>query len=660
MTRDQRGPADATAPVPEQPVTTRLADVSEEHRFRLLVEAVTDYAIYMIDADGFVASWNTGAQRLKQYAPREIIGQHYSRFFTEEDRRRGLPQRALEVARLHGRYEAEGWRVRKDGTRFWAFAVVDTIRNERGEILGFAKITRDNTERRKAQEALEQSERQFRLLVEGVVDYAIFMLDPNGIITNWNAGAQRIKQYNASEIIGQHFSKFYTDADRMAGLPARALQIAAAEGRYESEGLRVRKNGERFWANAVIDAIRDETGQLVGFAKITRDITEKRDAQLSLQRAQEQLAQSQKMEALGQLTGGIAHDFNNLLMVVSGHAQTMRKRTTDAKMTSSIDAILLAATRGATLTRQLLGFSRRQHVDPVPVDLRGRVEALKELLASSLRGGVKLVVDIPPAIWPIMVDEGELELTLLNLALNARDAMPDGGVVTLAAENMTLRKTSELPLEGEFVALSVSDIGTGIPPDVLPRIFEPFFTTKEIGRGTGLGLSQVYGFAQQSGGRVVARSEMGRGTTMTIYIPRTRAALREQTDSADADHMVHDGRILVVEDNSEVAAVSRTLLEQLGFEVTVVSDAVAALQTLSGGQFQLVFSDIVMAGEQDGLMLAATIKQRFPDTPILLTSGYSRAADRAELSFPILRKPYQISTLRKAVAEAISRGTRKA
>jgi PAS domain S-box-containing protein len=641
------------APGFSHPPMRRLVDVSPEQHFELLVRSIADYAIYMLDPEGFVVSWNTGAQQAKQYEPHEIIGQHFSRFFIEEDRRGGLPQRALQEAREHGRFESEGWRLRKDGSRFWALAVLDAIRDDNGQLIGFAKITRDMTDRKLAQERLVQSERQFRMLVEGVVDYAIYMLDPNGIITNWNVGAERIKQYKAHEIIGQHFSKFFTDEDRRAGLPARVLHTALVEGRFESEGWRVRKSGERFWANAVIDAIRDDNGTLIGFAKITRDITERREAQLALQKAQEHLAQSQKMDALGQLTGGIAHDFNNLLMVVSGHAQAMRRRTTDPRNAAALDAIELAASRGANLTRQLLGFSRRQHLDPVAVNLHTRVNALKELLASSLRGDVNLVIDIAADVWPILVDQGELELTLLNLSLNARDAMPEGGRMTVAARNVVLSKTIELPLQGDFVALSVSDTGTGIAPDILPRIFEPFFTTKEIGKGTGLGLSQVYGFAQQSGGRVMVTSDVGLGTTITLYIPRTRLTVREDAGKEPDDHGQHHGRILVVEDNPEVAGVSRMLLEQLGYEVTVVHDAAAALEALTAGRFDLVFSDVVMAG-QDGLALAAAVRERFSNTPVLLTSGYSKAADRAGQAFPILRKPYQLSALRKAVLEAIA------
>src|SRR5688572_453005 len=354
--------------------------IESERRFRLLVQGVIDYAIYMLDPSGVIINWNTGAERLKGYTADEIVGQHFSRFYTREDRLGGLPFRVLAAAR-EGRFEGEGWRVRKDGSRFWASVVIDPIRTETGELLGFAKITRDITERRAAQEALRESERQLRLLVRGVTDYALYMLDPNGIITSWNSGAERLKGYTPDEIVGQHFSRFYTEQDRSAGLPARALQTAAEKGRFEAEAWRVRKDGTMFWANVVVDAIRDDDGQLVGFAKITRDVTERREAQLALERAQAQRAHIQKIEALGQLTGGVAHDFNNLLMIVSGHLETIKKLlASDPKGSRAAEAIAIAASRGASLTRQLLSFSRRQMLNPIVFGIGESVEAIRPML----------------------------------------------------------------------------------------------------------------------------------------------------------------------------------------------------------------------------------------------------------------------------------------
>ena len=306
-----------------------VAALSEEGRYRFLIEAVTDYAIYLLNYFGIVATWNPGAQRFKGYTADEIIGQHFSRFYTEEDQKIDLPMRALQIAEREGRFEAEGWRVRKDGTRFWAYAVIDPIRGQSGEIIGFAKITRDLSERKAAEQVLHRSEEQFRLLVQGVSDYAIYLLDVNGNVSNWNLGAQRIKGYVPDEIIGQHFSRFYTDEDRAAGVPQQTLEAVRREGRIEREGWRIRKDGSRFWAHVVIDAIRDEDGNNIGFAKITRDVTERKKAQEELEKAREFSVQSQKLEAIGQLTGGIAHDFNNLLMAVLGSLELLRKRLPD-------------------------------------------------------------------------------------------------------------------------------------------------------------------------------------------------------------------------------------------------------------------------------------------------------------------------------------------
>ena len=322
--------------------------LTPEERYRLLIEAITDYAIYMLDPTGIVTSWNPGAQRFKGYTSSEIIGQHFSRFYSEEDQKSGLPAKALIAPLREGRFESEGWRIRKDGTRFWAYVVIDPIRQPSGEIVGFAKITRDLTERRAAEEALRKSQEQFRLLLQGVSDYAIYMLDPEGVVTNWNLGAQRIKGYLPHEIIGRHFSQFYTDEDRKAGEPQKALEIARQEDRFEKEGWRVRKDGTRFLAHAVIDAIRDDHGELLGFAKITRDITERKEAEEKLETARAALLQSQKLEAIGQLTGGVAHDFNNLLMAVLGSLELMRKRLPDDP---KLKALLENAVQGASGAR---------------------------------------------------------------------------------------------------------------------------------------------------------------------------------------------------------------------------------------------------------------------------------------------------------------------
>ncbi|HKR89276.1 MAG TPA: PAS domain S-box protein [Phenylobacterium sp.] len=634
-----------------QPRAAQQALIESERRFRYLVEGVVDYAIYMLDPNGVVVNWNRGAERAKGYKAEEIIGRHFSTFYTAEDRRAGVPALVLERALAEGRWETEGWRVRKDGSRFWASVVVDAIHDDQGRHIGFTKITRDISERQAAQEALAQSERQFRMLVAGVVDYALIMLDPNGVITNWNAGAENIKGYQADEIIGRHISIFYTEADRAAGEPARALLTAIDQGRYEAEAWRVRKDGSLFWANVVLDTIRDEHGELVGFAKITRDITERRNAQIELHAAHERLAQAQKMEAIGQLTGGVAHDFNNLLMVVVGQTQLLRRRLgDDPRAAKALDAIEIASRRGQDLTRQLLAFARRQRLNPIVLSLHARAEDLSQLLGASVGRGVALRIDIPEGIWPVEADAGELELALLNLAVNARDAMPNGGSLTVLAQNVRLKRGEiDREIAGDHVAVTVRDTGVGIPPDILARVFEPFFTTKEVNRGTGLGLSQVYGFVEQSGGRATVTSELGAGASFTLYLPRSTKPLGTVSPPPEAE-APRGVRVLVVEDNPEVAEVAAGLLEQLGSRPRVVASADAALRVLLEGERpDVIFSDIVMAGEMDGLALARRVRAEWPDVPILLTSGYSHNAEKAAQEFVILPKPYQLADLSRAL-----------
>jgi PAS domain S-box-containing protein len=499
--------------------------------------------------------------------------------------------------------------------------------------------------RPRQEQDLFESERSFRLLVEGVADYAIYMLDPTGIVTNWNVGGQRIKGYGPDEIIGQHFSRFYTPIDQANGKPARALKIAEEHGKYEEEGWRVRKDGSFFWASIVIDPIR-EGGRLIGFAKITRDITERRENALKLERMQKQLAESQKLDALGQLTGGVAHDFNNLLMVIGGNAQVLKKYADDEKSQRAVQAIESAARRGASLTNQLLTFARRQNVNPQTIHLGERIEAVRDVLNTGVGGSVQLTTEVKNDVWPIKVDIAELETALVNLVINARDAMPDGGTIRISVENVRLDDETH---KGEFVAIRVSDNGAGIPPDVLQKVFDPFFTTKPIGKGTGLGLSQVHGFAYQAGGLVSVSSELGAGTTVTISLPRDNSQIvsRENRPAEAAG----SGTILLVEDNPDVAAACTALLEQLGYAVRWASNAEEALAEIEADGIDLVFSDIVMPGKMDGLALAQAVREKYPRLPILLATGYSDTLRKVSLGFPVLRKPYEIHQLSAALAK---------
>ena len=619
--------------------------------FEKLIGAVADQAICMIGPDGRIASWNAGAEKLFGTDAAAMIGQPYAGLFTEEDQAASVPEQTLFMARHLGRHEVEGWRRRPDGSRFLCHSLLQGGRDPSGAPLGFALIVRA------AQESSQISERSLRMLIDGVMDYGLVMLDPRGIVTSWNPGAQRLKGYQPQEVRGRHFSLFYTEADRQAGIPGHALGTAAKEGRFEAEGWRVRKDGTVFWANVVLDAIRDENGNLAGFAKITRDITQRHEAQLASQEVQAQRAHAQKMDALGQLTGGVAHDFNNLLMVVNGHIHFLKSRLgEDPKMLRAAEAIEGAAERGAALTRQLLAFSRRQPVNPVVTALPGHVSAVRDMLAPSLDNAVRLVETISPDIWPIKVDTGEFELALVNLILNARDAMPNGGTLTVEAENVILaRHDTHAEIEGEFVGLRLTDTGTGIAPDVLGRVFEPFFTTKPVDKGTGLGLSQVYGFTHQSGGTVTIDSLLDHGTTVTLYLPRATEAAEKLAEIENAA-APRGGSVLLVEDNAEVAEVSASMLEQAGYRVERVPDAEAALALLDRRRFDLVLSDIIMPGRYDGLALARLLRERAPDLPVLLVTGYSNRATEAATEFTVLRKPFHFQQLSQAVAQALERG----
>jgi PAS domain S-box-containing protein len=655
---DERGKLIGYAKITRDLTERKAAEealLQSEGRFRMLVDAVIDYAIYMLDPSGVITNWNTGAERMKGYTAEEITGHHFSRFYTADDRAAGRPAIVLETARREGRYEAEGWRVRKDGSRFWASVVIDAIKDHQGKVIGFAKITRDMTEQRAAQETLRESERQFRLLVRGVSDYALFLLDPQGIVSNWNQGAERIKGYKADDIVGQHFSRFYTEADRRAGIPARALQIARTEGRFEAEGWRVRKDGSMFWANAIIDSIHDEDGKLIGFAKITRDITERRNAEIALQKAQAERDHAQRLEALGKLTGGVAHDFNNLLMIVSGHMETLKRlQHGDSKTQRAIDAIDQAAKRAEALTKQLLTFSRRQTLKPESFAIGERLESLRTIIESSVGSTVKVVTDIPPDLWSVRVDPNEFELALVNVVINARDAMPKGGVITLSAENVVLPDGSGTrDLKGDFIAITMADTGSGIPPDIVGRIFDPFFTTKQIGKGTGLGLSQVHGFAHQSGGTVTVCSELGRGTSFTLYLPCAAEGKSQVEDDSDTVS-TRSGLALIVEDNPDVAAATAPMVEQLGYRAAIAENARAALDRLLKERAALVITDIVMAGEMNGIELARTLRKRDPHMPIVLVTGYSDQLGAADDEFTVLRKPYRLVDLNRAVAKAIA------
>ena len=644
----------------ERPTPGLAGDfMDEEERFRLLVNAVTDYAIYMLDRTGNVVSWNAGAERFKGYTAPEIIGRHFSLFYTDEDRRSGLPATALATSASTGKFEAEGWRVRKDGTRFWAHVVIDPIRDSAGDLIGFAKITRDLTERRAAEQSLQHSQEELRLLVQSVVDYAIYMLDPTGHVASWNAGAQRIKGYWPEEIIGQHFSRFYTEEDRAAGEPQRALATAEREGRFEKEGYRVRKDGTRFWANVVIDPIRDPDGRLRGFAKITRDITERRDAQQKLEQAREALFQSQKMDAIGKLTGGVAHDFNNLLTAVLGSLELVQRRIGDDPRVAPLVAnAMQAARRGATLTQRMLAFARRQDLKPETIDIPSLVAGMTDLLDRSLGSNITIMTRFPPTMRLVLADRNQLEMALLNLAVNARDAMPGGGSITIEAREQELLPSNALGLAGgPYAVLSIVDHGEGMDEETVQRAMEPFFTTKGVGKGTGLGLSMVHGLAEQSGGRLVLKSQPGEGTTASLWLPTTQGTAEAAAGPGPVDGpsaaAAKSLAILAVDDDALVLLNTAAMLDDQGHRVTTAYSGKEALNILRRGEkFDLLITDQGMPG-MTGAELIEIVRAEQPDLPIVLATGYAELPPGVAADMPRISKPFLQNHLLQVVKEAV-------
>jgi PAS domain S-box-containing protein len=504
---------------------------------------------------------------------------------------------------------------------------------------------------------LEHSPQVFERLIEGVRDCAIFMLDPSGLVVSWNPGAERIKGYSADEIVGRHFSEFYTQEDRSTDLPGRALRIAETTGKFEGEGWRVRKDGTKFWASVLIDALRKDE-MLIGFAKITRDMTERR-------LMQEQLHQSQKMEAIGQLTGGVAHDFNNLLTVILGNLDKLAQHlpAEQPRWRRWVDQALAASERAANLTQQLLAFSRRQPLKPTPVAINRLVDHWSELIRRTLPESIVIRRIEDADVGNAQVDANQLESALLNLALNAKDAMPAGGTLTIETASTRVQATDARLMElkpGDYIVLCMTDTGVGMSAEVLERAFDPFFTTKPLGQGTGLGLSQVFGFVKQSEGHIKLYSRAGHGTTVKIYLPKLDGSAEDQTEGAADTRQVGRVRretILVVEDNDAVRLFTTDTLRDLGFDVIEAVDAAEALKVLDQNKrVDLMFTDIGLPG-LNGRELAATVQRRHPKVRTLFTSGYAQmpspTGSASTEDIPLLSKPFTRAQLYARVCEIL-------
>jgi PAS domain S-box-containing protein len=497
---------------------------------------------------------------------------------------------------------------------------------------------------------LEDTEKRFRLLVEGVTDYAIFMLDPDGHIINWNPGAERTKGYKREEILGRHFSTFYTDEDKRAGIPAKALSVAAQTGKFEAEGWRVRKDESRFWAHVVINAIRDAKGKIVGFAKITRDLTERRAAE-------ERAKQAQKMEAIGQLTGGVAHDFNNLLTIIIGNLETLQ-RSLDAapvdadRLRRSTTNAMTGARRAETLTQRLLAFSRQQPLEPKSLDISRLVTGMTDMLRRTLGEHITVETILGGGVWQAHADPNQLELAIINLAVNARDAMPNGGRLTVETANVYLDERYAIGqievVPGQYVMLAITDNGSGMTPEVKAKAFDPFFTTKDVGHGTGLGLSQVYGFVKQSRGHVKIYSEVGEGTTIKLYLPRAHSTASMKDELAET-HSLPRGSgaeiVLVVEDDADVRTYTCDTLRELGYVVLEAENGRRGLALLEANpQAAVLFTDIGLPGGMNGRQLADEARRRRPDLKVLFTTGYARNAivhdGRLDPGVELITKPF--------------------
>ena len=621
--------------------------------YRIAVEQTKDYAVFLLDPAGRIMTWNLGAARIKGYSREEIIGRHFSTFYPREAIDRGWPAHELVVAAAEGRFEDEGWRIRKDGSRFWASVAISALRDVDGKLLGFAKITRDLTDRKRREDALRQSEERFRLLVDGVVDYAIFMLDQEGFVTSWNSGAQRIKGYSHAEIIGQHVSRFYTADDLDAGRPWEDLAAARRLGRAEQQGWRVKKDGERFWARAVLTALYDPEARLRGFAKITQDLTDQRHM-LDLETG---------ARNLNEFIAILAHELRNPLAAIRNAVQVMAKASAEdpahEAMRRTIDR---QSTQLARIVDDLLDTARitrgALHLERESVDLamvlRDAVEASTPAMES---GGHHLELDI--AATPLLVEGDATRLTQLvaNLLNNAARYTPPGGRITVKAW-----------AEARWAVLTVRDTGRGIEPQNIDRIFDMFAqgrtARQRVGQGLGIGLALARRIAELHNGSLKARSEgENKGSEFTLRLPlsdpdQTAPTKRAQAVPEAAVPPVTPRRVLVVDDNADAATTLDALLKSLGHETSVAGGGVEALRLAVEFRPDIVLLDIGMP-DIDGYEVARRLRN-LNDRPfrIVAVTGWGQEPDRQksrEAGFDAhLVKPVSANELVQILSEKIA------
>ena len=627
-----------------------------ERNFSLLVGSIVDYAIYMLDPEGNITNWNRGAERIKGYQADEVVGKNFSGFYTPEDRAQNLPARALATALREGRYEAEGWRVRKDGSRFWASVVIDPIFDQ-GNLLGFAKITRDVTERRQNETALIESERQSRGVIDTALD-GFAQLDEAGCILEWNPSAQAMFGWSREEAVGRRLSDLVVAPENGARFaeylppPPRSGLSPSGGGQIEA----ITRAGHKLIMELSISVLVMNDGQR--FNVFMRDLTEKILIEA-------QLRQSQKMEAVGQLTGGLAHDFNNLLQGIIGSLDLIQLRI-NAGRSADIDRFvvgaLTSANRAAALTHRLLAFSRQQPLDPKPTDANLLVASMEDLLRRTIGEQIQLEFELAADLWSTLCDSNQLESALLNLSINARDAMPTGGRLTIRSHNADIDPMRAGKLRdvacGEYICIDVSDDGSGMPQDIVERAFDPFFTTKPAGQGTGLGLSMVYGFARQSNGYCEISSEPGRGTTIRLYLPRYSAQIQAALPAPASHSPAGKGEVvLVVEDEPVVRNIVLEVLHQLGYQALEAYSGEAGLEVLGSGQaIDLLVSDIGLPG-LNGRLLADAAKELHPGIKVLLMTGYAASAALADgflaPGMELITKPFTVQALALRIREMI-------